>query len=56
MESILIILVIAFWVLCALAVICLMSLCYIKLIYFKWDKDEKELNRMINIDKHINSE
>ena len=56
MDGLWIILAIGFWVLAALAVICLMTICHIKLTYYKWDKDEKELDMMINIAKNINSD
>ena len=56
MEPFIIILCIMFWVLLALMCFCLCAICYIKLTYLKWDKDEREFNRFINIHKTLNSE
>ena len=47
METLVIILAIMFWVLLALACFCLCAICYIKLTYLKWDKEEKERQQII---------
>ena len=46
MDVVFVILAIMFWVLFALICFCLCSICYIKLTYLKWDKEEKELERI----------
>lgn len=56
MDAWVYILAIGFWVLFALMVICIMAITYIKLIYYKWERDEKEWNRFINIAKNVHSD
>ena len=53
METFFIIMAIMIWVLLALSCICLLIICYIKLTYLKWEKDEKEMERFITINKHF---
>ena len=53
MESIFIIMAIMFWVLLAIACFCFCSICYIKLTYLKWDKEERETERYITILNNI---
>ena len=48
MDTVFIILAIFFWVLLAILCFCLCSICYIKLTYLKWDKEEREVERIIN--------
>lgn len=45
-----------FWVLLAIACFCLCSICYIKLTYLKWDKEERDFERYIKIHESMNSE
>lgn len=47
METLIFILAIMFWVLLALSCFCLCSICYIKLTYLKWDKEEREKQQLI---------
>lgn len=53
METLFIIMAIMFWVLLALSCICLLIICYIKLTHLKWEKEEKEMQRFIAINKNF---
>ena len=56
MEVAIIIMGIIFWALLAISTFCLCSICYIKLTYLKWDKEEKDFERFIKIHESMNSE
>lgn len=56
MENLIYIFGIGFWILFGLLITCVICVTYIKWIYFKWDKDDREWERFVNISKHVNSE
>lgn len=49
MDTVFIILAIMVWLLLALAVVCLLLIVYIKLTYLKWEKEDKETKRLLEI-------
>ena len=56
MDVLMYVLAIMFWVLLAIVCVCLCAICYIKLTYMKWDKEEKEFERFIKIHENFNSD
>ena len=47
METGIFILGVMFWLLVALAIVCLLSIIYIKVMYYKWDKQDRQERKMI---------